>query len=91
VAGVPAFCALTYVSANFWSISRVHSALAFDAVPPSLDGAQAVMARPARAIEQNVMVTLGGVLIYACLPVYSRGVYADFSPPEATVVWAVTV
>jgi hypothetical protein len=42
----PVVCALTYVSANFWSVSRLHSALAFAANP-----------RPARTIEQDMMAT----------------------------------
>src|SRR5579871_2685263 len=43
----PSVCALTYVSASFVSVSRVHAALAL-----------AAQARPAMVIEHNVMVNL---------------------------------
>jgi hypothetical protein len=54
----PAVWAFTYVSASFWSVLRLHSALAFDA-----------KATPARTIEQTMRVTLTfSLLICACLP-----------------------
>jgi hypothetical protein len=63
----PAVMALTYVSASFWSVSRVHAALAFDA-----------KAKPARAIKQNVMATLTlSLFIYASPWVLSRLWYVD--------------
>src|SRR5580698_4416237 len=70
----PAVWASTYVSVSFWSIFRLHSALAFDA-----------KAAPARTIEQNMMVTVTfSLLICAPLPPGSwRPFYGDFSSASA--------
>src|SRR5262245_38844922 len=54
----PAVWALIYVSASFWSVSRLHAAEAF-----------VVNIAPAKTIEQNMMVTfIFSLFICACLP-----------------------
>jgi hypothetical protein len=57
----PAVWAFTYVSASFWSVSRLHSALAF-----------AAKAKPARTIEQDMMMTFTLLIDVSPLPVRVR-------------------
>src|SRR5262249_41171752 len=76
----PAATALTYVSATFWSVSRVHCALAFDA-----------KAKPARAIVQNVMATLTvSLFVYASpigffAPMVCRFAYTEKEIDQAEI------
>src|SRR5688500_4317298 len=68
----PAVWAFTYVSASFWSVLRLRSALAFDA-----------KATPARTIEQTMRVTLTfSLLICACLPGFFASIECPFSRPR---------